>query len=78
MNKPLLVRISFAAVAIGLPVGTVAANVESPVNREFTEGGLCNDELGCRSGAVKCADGVLTLPSGGQAAYTCYTTLNEE
>ena len=60
-----------ACVSIVAPVSGVLAFAAQP-NDVVDEGGVCTD-LGCVGGPEKCADGVLTLPSGGSATYTCYT-----
>lgn len=65
-----------ALIAITVPVSAVLA-LSLPDSAKLMEGGVCTD-LGCKGGTTKCADGTLTLPSGGSATYTCYTTIADE
>ncbi|MBA4072809.1 MAG: hypothetical protein C0497_13375 [Gemmatimonas sp.] len=78
MIRNFMLGLVAAGVTMVLPVYAVVAVAAQPTSRDSGEaGGVCTD-LGCRGGNTKCADGKLTLPDGGTATYTCYTTIAEQ
>lgn len=62
-----------AGMSIAFPASVIVAFAAQPDGAIADEAGVCTD-LGCTGGETKCASGVLTLPGGGSATYTCYTT----